>query len=162
MSECLVDGRLTCEVVGQHVVARVLGGPTTAAALEEGHAELLTLVRSSGHTSVLYDLRELDVQSAQALLQQESSEREASDLRLRRAIVVSNMSVGYLARLAFSADECGVFFRDYDSAVRYLSKGGLPTSAWSLAVSEERRVRERRSQVERQVAGRRARPVPPR
>ena len=153
----MVDGRLTCAVVGQYVVVRVLGGPTTAVALAEGHAELLTLVRSSGHTSILYDLRELDVQSAKALLQQE---REASDLRLRRAVVVSNTSVGYLARLAFSADECGVFFGDYESAVRYLSRGGLPASAWSLAVSDERRVRERRSQVERQVAGRRGRPAP--
>ena len=154
-----MDGRLTCEVVGQYVVVRVLGGPT-AAALAEGHADLLTLMRSSGHTSVLYDLRELDVESAKALLHQESSERAGGYVRLRRAVVVSNTSVGYLARLAFSADECAVFFGDYESAVRYLSRGGLPTSAWSLAVSEERRVRERRSQVERQVAGRRGRPAP--
>ena len=155
-----MDGRLTCEIVGQFVVARVHGGPT-AKALADGHAEMLTLVRSSGHTSILYDLRELDVQSAKALLQQETIEREVGGLRLRRAIVVSNMSVGYLARLAYSADDCRVFFGDYEAAVGYLSEGGLPTSAWSLAVSEERRVRERRSQVERQLAGRRGRPEDP-
>ena len=149
-----MDGRLSCEVVGQCVVAKVYGEPA-AAALARGHADMLTLVRSSGHTSILYDLRELDVQFAKALFQQETIEREISGLRLRRAIVVSNMSVGYLARLAFSADDCRVFFGDYEAAVRYLSQGGLPTSAWSFAVSEERRVRERRSQVERQVAGRR-------
>ena len=118
-------------------------------------------MRSSGYTSILYDLRDLDFPLAKVLLSRETIEREAHGLRLRRAIVVSNMAVGYLARLAFSADDCRVFFGDCEAAVGYLSKGGSPTSAWSLAVGEDRRVRERRSQIERQVAGRRAKPVDP-
>ena len=149
-----MDGRIVWEVVDQLVVARVHGGET-GRELAEGHAEMLTSVRSSGRTSILYDLRELDVQLAKALLQQEESGCEAGGLRLRRAIVVSDMTVGYLARLAFSADDSRVFFGDYEAAVRYLSKDSLPRSAWSVAVGEERRVRERRSQIERQVAGRR-------
>ena len=47
-------------------------------------------------------------------------------------LVVSDMAVGYLARLAFSADDWRVFFGDYDAAVRYLSKDSLPDrlGAW--------------------------------
>ena len=149
-----MDGRFICEVTGQLIVAR-LQGALAARVLEEGQAQIVSLVRSSRNASVLYDLRDLHFPLAQVLLHQQTIEHQVNSLPLRRAVVVSDVSVAYLARLAFSASDCRVFCGDYDAAAQYLSRGGQPTSAWSLAVSEDRRARERRSQVERQVAGRR-------
>jgi len=144
---------VACEVVGELIVARLQGEPT-AGSLEGCQAQIMSLARASGVRGVLYDLREL-VLPGTALLHQQALEHEIRALRLRRAVVVPNASIGYLARLAFSADDCPVFYGDYDGAVRCLTVGNPPTSAWSLAVGEDRRIRERRSQVERQLPGRR-------
>ena len=148
-----IDGHFACEAVGQLIVVRLQGDPT-ARMLEECQAEVISLVQTSGLQAVLYDLRRI-VNPGTDLLHQQTLEQEIRGMGLRRAVIVSDASIGYLARLAFSADACSVFYNDYDSAVRCLVEGNLPSSAWSLAVSEDRRIRERRSQVERQLPGRR-------
>ncbi len=148
-----IDGHFACEVLDQVIVVRLQGEPT-ARMLEECQAEVISLVQTSGLQAVLYDLRPL-VDPGTALLHQQALEQEIRGMGLRRAVIVSGSSIGYLARLAFSADACSVFYNDYDAAVRFLAEGHLPSSAWSLAVSEDRRIRERRSQVERQLPGRR-------
>ena len=149
-----MHGPFACEVVDQIVVAR-FQGEQSEGVLGAVHAEILTLVRTSGTQAVLYDFLHLSFPSAKVLLHQEALEHEIYGLRLRQAVVVPNASIGYLARLAFSADDCLVFLNDYAAAVRFLADGGAPSSAWSVAVGEERRVRERRCQVERRPAGRR-------
>ena len=144
-----MHGPFLCELVDHMVVARLQGQPTEAV-LEECQAEILSLVRAAGVQAVLYDFRQLSFPpSAKVMLHQEALEQETHGLKLRRAVVAPNTSIGYLARLAFSADDCLVFLNDYAAAVRFLSEGSPSWSAWSLAVGEERRFRERRCRVDR-------------
>ena len=144
-----MDGRLTCELVNNVVVATLQGEPTERV-LEQCRAEILALARRSGIRAVLYDFRQLSLApSAKVLLHQEALDHETPGMKLRRAVVVPDTSIGYLARLAFSADDCLVFLNDYAAAVRFLSKGTPSWSAWSLAVGEERRFQERRCRVDR-------------
>ena len=138
-----------CEVQGQIVVATLQGQPTEAV-LEECQNKILSLICGSGIRAVLYDFRQLSVAPpAKVLLHQEALDQETHGLKLRRAVVVPTASIGYLARLAFSADGCLVFLNDYAAAVRFLSRGNPFWPAWSVAVDDERRARERRCQVDR-------------
>ena len=144
-----MDGRFACELVN-HIVVATLQGEPTKGILEACQAEVLAVVRGSGMRAVLYDFRQLSQgPSAKVLLHQEALDHETNGLKLRRAVVVSNSAVGYLARLAFSADGCLVFLNDYAAAVRFLSRGSPFWPAWSVAVDDERRVREHRCQVDR-------------
>jgi hypothetical protein len=133
-----------------HIVVATLQGEPTEGVLEECQNKILYLISGSGIRAVLYDFRQLTLApSANVLLHQEALDQETHGLKLRRAVVVSNASIGYLARLAFSAGDCLVFLNDYAAAVRFLSRGHPFWPAWSLAVDDERRVRERRCQVDR-------------
>jgi hypothetical protein len=99
-----VDGRFVCEFVN-HIVVATLQGEPTKRILEACQVEVLAVVRGSGMRAVLYDFRQLSQgPSAKVLLHQEALDHETNGLKLRRAVVVSNSAVGYLARLAFSAD----------------------------------------------------------
>ena len=76
-------------------------------------------------------------------------------LGLRRAIVVPNTQIAHLARLAFGVGDYKLFYDDLEAAKRFLRDASPFSSAdWSVRVTEERRLRERRSSP-RTRAGRR-------
>ena len=145
--------RFSCTIDGSHIAAR-FQGELTAETLEQCQALLLSLVRDTNIQAILYDLREVASPCA-ALIHQETLEPELQVHKFRRAVLVRDLSIGYLARLAFAADSCRVFYNDLAGAMQHLSGRAANTSAWGIAVGEDRRIRERRSQAERQVAGRR-------
>jgi len=139
-----MDGRFACQIVGKSIVAKFEGEPTERV-LEDCQAEILSLVHKTAIRAVLYDLRAVVPPPIQVLVHQQALEPKLQALKLRRAVVVPNMLIGYLARIAFTAGECRVFYDDYAAAIKSLSEEDGFSSRWGLAVREERRVRERRA-----------------
>jgi len=115
-------GQLWVELVGELIIARVRGEPT-AELLRACQEQVLFLVRDTGRGKVLYDTLEMlpppvDVPWAQ----RELDETLGDAIRLRRAIVVPNSRLAYLARLAFGEGDYRVFYNDMVAAVRWLSE----------------------------------------
>ncbi len=113
--------QLWVELVGDLVIARVRGEPT-ADLLRECQNQVLFLVRDAGRGKVLYDTLEMlappvDVPWAQ----RELDDSLGDAIRLRRAIVVPNSRLAYLARLAFGEGDYRVFYNDMIAAVQWLS-----------------------------------------
>ncbi len=119
-------GQLWVELVGDLVIARLRGEPT-AELLHACQDQVLFLVRDAGRGKVLYDTLEMvpppvDVPWAQ----RELDERTLGPVHLRRAIVVPNSRLAYLARLAFGEGDYRVFYNDMIAAVQWLSDAPRP------------------------------------
>lgn len=115
-----MSAELSVEPVGPIVLARVRGKPTFGV-LTECQARVEQLLEKSPKPWVLYDARELIAPDASLAWSQRALD---STLRLRpkRAIVVPDKQVAYLARFAF-ADEFSdnrVFYNDMDAAFDWL------------------------------------------
>jgi ribosomal protein L1 len=110
--------QLWVEPVGSIIMARVRGVPNEAV-LRECQERVLMLVRDTGQNKVLYDALEMDATVDQAIIQQKM-DAEMGDVKLRRAIVVPNTRIAYLARLAFGEGEHRVFYNDIGAALTWL------------------------------------------
>jgi hypothetical protein len=118
--------QLWVELVGDLIIARLRGEPT-AELLRECQDQVLVLVRDAGRGKVLYDTLEMlpppvDVPWAQ----RELDETTLGSVALRRAIVVPNAKLAYLARLAFGEGDYRVFYNDMVAAVQWLSEPPRP------------------------------------
>lgn len=79
----------------------------------------------AGHGAgrVLYDALELELPTVEpALIQQKLESELGSAVRLRRAIIVPNTRVAFLARLAFGEGDYRVFYNDISAAIRWLEE----------------------------------------
>ncbi|TWO71214.1 hypothetical protein FN976_09760 [Caenimonas sedimenti] len=112
------------ECVGDLIVAR-MRGTVSAQVLQDCQERVVTLARDSGRERVLYDALEMDPPSVDLTFEQRKLDAALGGLRLRRAIVVPNSRLAYLARLAFGEGEYRVFYSDMVAAVKWLS-GSLP------------------------------------
>jgi ribosomal protein L1 len=110
--------QLWVEPVGSIIMARVRG-VANEAVLRECQERVLMLVRDTGQNKVLYDALEMDATVDQAIIQQKM-DAEMGDVKLRRAIVVPNTRIAYLARLAFGEGEHRVFYNDIGAALTWL------------------------------------------
>jgi len=118
----LDNAKVWVEPLGTLIVARIRGIPTEEV-LRECHARVLLLVRDTGQARVLYDALEMELPSIEpALIQQKLESETDSSLKLRKAIVVPNTRVAYLARLAFGAGNDRVFYNDFSSAIKWLEE----------------------------------------
>jgi hypothetical protein len=115
-----LQGQLWVERFGDLVLARVRGEPT-AELLRECHEKVLLLVRGAEKGRVLYDTLEMESPPVDVPLAQQELDRELGSTKLRRAIVVPNSRLAYLARLAFGDGEYRVFYNDIVSAVKWLA-----------------------------------------
>ena len=115
-----LQGHLWVELVGDLVLARVRGEPT-AALLKECQEKVLFLVRDADKGRVLYDTLEMEPPPVDVPLAQQELDQALGAIRLRRAIVVPNSRLAYLARLAFGEGEYRVFYNDIVSAVKWLA-----------------------------------------
>lgn len=113
------DGEAWVERVGGIVVARVRGEPTEAL-LRSTQDRVLALVREGGGR-VLYDTLEMTPPPVDVPWSQRALDEALGDVRLKRAIVVPNTKLAYLARLAFGDGDYRVFYDDLVAAVRWLS-----------------------------------------
>jgi hypothetical protein len=119
-----IDGQLWVEPVGELILARVRGQPTEQL-LRECQDRVLQIARDRTDAAfhrVLYDALEMESPPVDVPLAQRQLDERLQDIRLRRAIVVPNTRLAYLARLAFGEGDYRVFYSDIAAAVVWLSQ----------------------------------------
>jgi hypothetical protein len=114
-------GHLWVELVGDLIVARVRGQPTEKL-LRDCHDQVLFLVKDAGRGKVLYDTLEMEAPPVDVPWSQRELDQGLGPIKLRRAIVVPNSKLAYLARLAFGEGDYRVFYNDMIGAVKWLSE----------------------------------------
>jgi len=122
MSE-ITDRQLWVEPVGGLIIARVRGLPTEAL-LRECHDRVIRIAKDDRDAElhrVLYDTLEMDSPQVDVPLAQRDLDESLGELKLRRAIVVPNTRLAYLARLAFGEGDYRVFYNDIASAISWLA-----------------------------------------
>ena len=140
-----MDEGFLCEAVGSLVVVR-LTHAVDERVLEECQLCMLEAMQGTGSKAVLYDLTDMQPTPVNVLLYQRLLNEHVQHLDIRRAIVVPNTQIAHLARLAFGVGDYKLFYDDLESAKRFLRDASPFSSAdWSIRVTEERRLRERRS-----------------
>ena len=115
-----MKGQLWVERVGDLVLARVRGEPTEDL-LRQCQEKVLVLVKDAEKGRVLYDTLEMEPPAVDVPLAQQELDQSLGSVKLRRAIVVPNSRLAYLARLAFGEGEYRVFYNDIVSAVKWLA-----------------------------------------
>jgi hypothetical protein len=104
---------------GDVVVARLRGEPTEAL-LRSTHEQVLHLAGETGGR-VLYDTLEMTAPPVDVPWSQRVLDDQLGAIRLKRAIVVPDTKLAYLARLAFGEGDYRVFYDDRTAAVRWLT-----------------------------------------
>jgi hypothetical protein len=113
--------QLWVELVGDLIIARLRGQPTPEI-LRECQEKVLFLAKDAGRGRVLYDALEMDPPPVEVTFTQRELDKSLQGIQLRRAIVVPNSRLAYLARLAFGEGDYRVFYSDMVSAVKWLSQ----------------------------------------
>ena len=119
-----MDGQLWVEPVGNLIIARVRGQPTEEL-LRDCQQRVIQIAldsRDAGVHNVLYDALEMESPPVDVPLAQRALDEALGGLQLRRAIVVPNTRLAYLARLAFGEGDYRVFYNDIIAAVAWLSR----------------------------------------
>jgi hypothetical protein len=116
----MAQGQAWVELVGDLIVARVRGEPNEQL-LRETQEKVLFLVKDAGRARVLYDTLEMDAPPVDVPWAQRELDEKLGSLKLRRAIVVPNSKLAYLARLAFGEGDYRVFYNDMIAAIKWLS-----------------------------------------
>lgn len=116
--------QLWVESVGDIIMAR-MRGEMSESMLVEAHQRVLSIAAETGQDKVIYDALEMQAPSIDLIvMQQELLESEPGSMKLRRALVVPNTRLAYLARLAFGEGEHRVFYNDLAAAFSWLQQPG--------------------------------------
>lgn len=122
----MLNTQLWIEPLGAVIVAR-LRGELTESMLEETHERVVQLLLDTGYTRVLYDGLEMVPPNVELALVQEELDKKTRllfhDRPLRKAILVPNTRLAYLARIAFGQfgeGEYRVFYNDLSQALHWL------------------------------------------
>jgi hypothetical protein len=116
----MAAGQFWVELVGDLVVARVRGEPNEQL-LRNAQDKVLFLVRDAGRGKVLYDTLEMDTPPVEVPWAQRELDEKLGPIKLKRAIVVPNSRLAFLARIAFGEGDYKVFYNDMVAAVKWLS-----------------------------------------
>lgn len=122
-----VNQAVWVEPVGKLVIARIRGD-TTEDVLLECQSRVLAIVADSGLRCVLYDLLEAQALTPEVAMSQIRLDEGGPGAGLRRAIVVPNSPLAFVARLAFGTSDHRVFYSDIASAIRWLEEPDSPCS----------------------------------
>jgi len=88
---------------------------------------ILERVRNLEQGLVLYDCLEMHAPPVSVPLLQQQLDKKLGKIKLRRAIVVPDTKLAYLARLAFGDADYRVFYNDMEAAINWLHESlGLP------------------------------------
>lgn len=121
-----MQGQLWVEPVGNLIMARLRGMPTEEL-LTECQRQVLQLLKDTGRGKVLYDALEMEPPSVDVTQVQQKLDAQLGTLHLRRAIVVPNSRLAFLARLAFGEGDYRVFYNDMTAAIIWLEQGPVET-----------------------------------
>lgn len=118
-----MNHQLWVEPVGDLIIARIRGQPTEEL-LRECQDRVLQIARDRGDARhrVLYDALEMESPPVDVPWAQRELDESLGSVRLRRAIVVPNTRLAYLARLAFGEGDYRVFYSDILAAATWLSQ----------------------------------------
>lgn len=114
--------QLWIEPVGGLVLVRLRGLPTEAL-IAQCQQRVLQLVKETGHGRVLYDALEMEAPPVEVPLHQQKLDKQLGKVTLKRAAVVPNTKIAYLARLAFGDGDYRVFYNDLAAATKWLTEG---------------------------------------
>lgn len=99
----------------------------TSSMLEETHERVIQLLRDTGYTRVLYDAMEIESLNVELALAQEKLDEKTKRLfpgrPLRKAVLVPNTRLAFLARIAFGQFGEGdyrIFYNDLTQALQWL------------------------------------------
>lgn len=135
-SESHVTDQLWIEPVGNIIIARMRGVPTEAL-LRECQERILRLVKDIGQGRILHDVLEMSAPPVEVPVTQWELDKEIGAIKLKRAIVVPNTKLAYLARLAFGEGDYRVFYNDMTSAIDWLAEeSGSATTASIRAAAD--------------------------
>jgi hypothetical protein len=115
-----MNDQLWIEPVGDLIIARLRGEPNEQL-LRTCQEQVLRLVQEAGRGKVLYDVLEMTPPPAELTFVQLELDRDLKDVHLRRAIVVPNSRLAYLARIAFGEGDHRVFYNDMTAAIIWLN-----------------------------------------
>jgi hypothetical protein len=113
----------------ENVIVVRLRGVLSESMLEETHERVVQLLQDTGYARILYDGLEMESPNVELALMQESLDRKTNllfhDRPLRKAILVPNTRLAYLARIAFGQfgeGEYRVFYNNLSQALRWLDE----------------------------------------
>lgn len=115
-----MEAQLWIEPVGNVIIARMRGVPTETV-LKNCQDRILDLVKDTGKGLILHDCLEMETPQDQVPVSQWSLDKNLSNVHLRRAVVVPNTRLAYLARLAFGEGDVRVFYNDMAAALAWLT-----------------------------------------
>ena len=117
----MTEPAMWVELVGDVIVARLRGQPNEAI-LRKVQEEVLKIAADTGRWRVLLDVLEMKAPPVELTSVQRKLDEDRRALGLRRAIVVPDSRLAYLARLAFGEGDYRVFYNDMVGAVKWLGK----------------------------------------
>ena len=120
-----MENPLWIEPVGEVIIARMRGVPTESL-LRECQERILSLVKDTEKGLILHDCLEMETPPVEVPVSQWKLDQQASRIHLRRAVVVPNTRLAYLARLAFGEGDVRVFYNDITSALAWLTNTQKP------------------------------------
>lgn len=113
--------QLWIEPVGNIIIARVRGIPNEQT-LRECQERVVALVNETERSQILYDCLEMETPSIEVPLAQWKLDKLLSaSIKLRRAVVVPNTKLAYLARIAFGEEDIRIFYSDMKAAINWLT-----------------------------------------
>jgi hypothetical protein len=116
-----MNDRVWVELAGDLILARIRGEPSPEM-LRECQDKVLLLASEAGRWRVLYDTLEMTPPPVEVTFVQRQLDQHPGAANLRRAIVVPNSRLAYLARLAFGEGDYRVFYGDMVAAIKWLSE----------------------------------------
>lgn len=120
-----MQGQLWIEPVGNVIVARMRGVPSEAL-LIECQERILSLVKETHTGLILHDCLEMETPQVEVPISQWKLDQQIRGISLRRAVVVPNTKLAYLARLAFGEGAVRVYYNDITSALAWLTETKPP------------------------------------
>lgn len=109
------------EEVGDIIIGHLAGVPDDAM-LKDCYQQVLALAKSHGQRKVLIDVRDMKPPSVTMTLAARDFPQQGEAIQLRRAIVVLNSRMAYLARLALGDSDYRVFYGDAEAAIKWLKE----------------------------------------
>jgi NAD(P)H-dependent FMN reductase len=111
------QGEFDVEVIDRIVMVRVRGEPSKEL-IEACHARVMEVSKQNAITAVLYDARAMQAPTIDVPWTQRTLDEQAQP-DLKRAIVVPDAKLAFLARVAFGEND-RIFYNDVSGAIRWL------------------------------------------